>query len=405
MAGRDPVPAVPAGSGLKTGRRTVLKLERELVKRLRSMRVRIDLANEDTAVFKDVPTNPASYSKSTTNLLIKRPRKGSGFLVCVDADLQYKGTDPTVGRCFAYGVAQAGWLPVYLGRPPLSDFGRTVHDALTLLGYDGAKPTAPPPAPYVPTEPGEGVLSMFGTNLTQPESADPHPVTVARPDEIRQITSGLLRWAQPQCMLIVGASGVGKTNLIWAAARELARRRPEKTVILVDLVGPLAAAMFETEREGLLCRLLHEAASRPDTILAVEHAELALSVPRGHLLLGQFLDGGGRIIATTLPRYENALHPEPLARRLHTISLHPLSVGQTAEALDALRPRLADHHGVSIDPSCLPVCLKAAEQLEGVLPHTAIAILDTAASWVALASGRDVTADDVYLAADRLSTP
>jgi len=69
-------------------------LEAGLKARLKQLKVRIDNhPDEDTLLLHDVPADARRFSKPRTSVLVKRPRAGLPFLVCVDEDLEYVGPD------------------------------------------------------------------------------------------------------------------------------------------------------------------------------------------------------------------------------------------------------------------------------------------------------------------------
>jgi len=79
----------------------MLELKRALAARLQDMRVRIEIPDANTVLFRSIPLSPSFFNKVRANLLIKRQQEGMPFLVCVDADLAYRGADPTLSRAFA----------------------------------------------------------------------------------------------------------------------------------------------------------------------------------------------------------------------------------------------------------------------------------------------------------------
>ena len=382
---------------------SVLELDRTLVRKLEAMHVRIAVPDADTVVFHNVPVNRGFFSKPSTNLLIKRPSRDMPFVVGVDEDLDYTGQDPSLTRVFGGGLRRSGWRTLHLGHGPERNFQMVVEDALAALGYEGQEPSLPSPEARDARERGAGFLSAFGTNLSKLAREGRQEPTVDREEEIDEVASCLLRWGQAKLAVVIGESGVGKTNLLHAVAGRLSQRRPELDFVCIDLVGPLAGALFEAELEGILARLLDQAAASDRTILALEHIELAAKVPHGTLLLSQYLDKGRAMVGTMLPVHLPRLQRHPLARRLHAVELAALTAADTVRVLAGLRERIAGHQQVEIDGSLLPACVKAAEQLEGPFPAKAIAVLDAAAARAALGGARLIAMDDVYFAAQSLA--
>ena len=382
-----------------TGMTIMLELESRLMAKLDALQVRIDVSDQNTVIFHNVPANGQYFSKDSTNLLIKQLPLGMRFLVCVDEDFEYEGFDPSLVRALAGGIQRNGWRALRLTSGAKDSFQSVLSSALAALGSDGHEPYLRVGDLSEQTESGKGFLSVFGVDLTQQIQQPDVTPTVGRTDEIEEVVSHLHLWDQPRLVLIVGESGVGKTSLLRGIAGRLHKHRPAWNLMSVDLIAPLAGANFDAEHENSLVRLLGEAASVSETVVALEHLELALVEPRGTLLLARCLDQGRPLIGTILPAYLPIFQRDPLARRVHILHLRELAANETVEVLFAVRDRIASHHEVEIDNSCIGVCAKAATTLPGRLPAQAIALLDAAAATAALAGAKVVAADDICFAA------
>jgi len=170
----------------------------------------------------------------------------------------------------------------------------------------------------------------------------------------------------------------------------------------LDLGCLLAGTLFDAEGENLLGTLLREIVSSPETVLALEHLQLATIMPRGPLLLASALDNKAKIIGTLLPGYLTRLDNIPLRRRLNVVPLPPLSPSATVSVLRAVGTRMAACHGVEIDDACILACVQVAQTLPGYLPGQAIALLDGAGARAALSEASIIGPDDVYSVADQI---
>jgi hypothetical protein len=383
--------------GRGTKEKTVLELERNLAKKLDALQVRIDAPDEDTAIFRNVPAHRGFFNKGATNVLIKRATRGMPFLVCVDEDLQYLGKDPALARAFASVTRQSGWRAICFAQAG-NDFQSAVKNALAALGTDGQEPFLPAPRAHEPAADGKSLLAVFGTDLSDRARRQAEPA-VAREEETDEVASCLLRWGQARLVVVAGESGVGKSNLLQAVAARLQACRGDWNLVSVDLAALQAGSLFEAEHEGLLARLLDQAAASPQTVLALEHIEMAVNTPRGPLLLAGFLDKGRPLVGTILSDHLPKLRRECLVRRLHVMELAELTAEQALRAVAALGPRIAEHHRIEIDESCIPACVRAAGPLAGCFPAKALALLDAAAARSALAGANVLAADDIYSAA------
>jgi ATP-dependent Clp protease ATP-binding subunit ClpA len=343
------------------------------------------------------------FNKSRTNVLFKRPRSGLPFLMCVDHDLEYRGPDRTLSRAFKAGVAQQGWRALPAAVQPQADLNDAVAKALNVLGFEGGEPTLSPSVGRHARQDRRGLLATLGTDLSRTPSDADVLTTVGRAEEIDELASCVLRCGQARAAVVVGASGVGKSHLLRAAALRLARLRQARRLISVHLGQMLAGTLFDAERENLLVKLLEEAANAPDTVLALEHLELALLLPHGALLLAQHVDRSAALIGTILPDQVERLAVEPLVRRIHVVSLAELSARDTVVVLKGISEQVARRHGVEIGEPCLGGCVHAARSIPGRLPAKAIALLDAAGARAELSGASAIRPDEIYFAASRLT--
>lgn len=375
----------------------MFEMERDLEKRLKQLRVRIDTPDSNTLFLRNVPANKGCFNKSRTNLLIKRPGAGQPFIVCVDEDLEYTGTDSALIRAFTAAHRQQGWRVIYLEQETQNDSHALVENALRVLGFDGHEPVmsvSPSDAPTADTG-SSRLLASFGTDISRQVSEGNADPTIGRDDRIEEVVTSLLQW-QARLPVIVGQSGVGKTNLLYGVARKMSEREISSRVLSVDLGVLMAGTLFDSERENLLAALLKEALDATGIVLALEHLELALlGVPRGQWLLAQALDQGLKMIGTLLNT--SWLEVAPLARRLQVVELTEPWPEEMTPMLLTLRERIAQHHQVQIDESIVQSVVENAQWIRGCLPARAINLLDTAAARASLAGKDEVSLSDIYL--------
>src|SRR5271157_2928277 len=105
--------------------------------RLKQLKVRIDNPDDDTVLLRNVPADSRCFSKPQTSVLVKRPRAGLPFLVCVDEDLEYVGPDREMARVFAAADRQQGWRVVSAGSGVYPQAEDAVQQALAMLGATG----------------------------------------------------------------------------------------------------------------------------------------------------------------------------------------------------------------------------------------------------------------------------
>jgi len=366
--------------------------------RLKQLKVRIDRTDEDTLLLRNVPADARRFSKPQTSVLVKRPRAGLPFLVCVDEDLEYVGPDRELARAFAAADRQQGWRVVSVGAGLSARVEDAVEQALSMLGAPGEEAQAAQGA----ARRDAGLLARFASNITAQLRDGTAPRTVGREEAAEQAAASLLSW-QRRLPVLMGAPGLGKTNLLYKVAGQLAGIRPEWELLAVDLSSLLAGALWEGERERVLGAVLEETVARGTVLLVLERLELAaMSIALAPWLLASALDRGAHLAATCLPPYVEKLGQGPLGRRMDPIEITELAREDAAAVLGHLRETLAAHHRVAIDAPVVEAAVARSLTLGGTLPDKAITLLDAAAARAALLKQTAVTECDVYLAASRM---
>ena len=376
-------------------------LDPALEAKLKRLRLRVELTDEETLTVKGVPANQLHFNKGRTNLLIKCSSGPMPCVVCVDDDLEYIGADQALSHAFIAAPTRQGWRILTLatsGGSAQGELTAGLEYALDILGVDHECGATPAP----PEVRSRKLLRAWAESLNERGDAERIPPTLYRDEEIEQVASATLSW-EGRLPLILGNAGTGKTNLLRGVANLLARRHDE--VLSVNMGALMAGALFETGRESLLAALLREATDS-GVVLALEQAEWALNgTPRALVLLRDALDRGARLIVTSTPDQERRFSVHPIQSRLEIVRLNELCASDTRRILEQLRPSIASHHGVEIDEEVERATVERSLSMSGALPGKAVRLLDAAAARTNLTRGNRVTLVDVYLAASRMHAP
>jgi ATP-dependent Clp protease ATP-binding subunit ClpA len=412
---------------------TTPPLAAALIARLAHAGVRVDVRDDDTAVFHGLPTDGRVFTKPRTNLLLVRPGSGLPYLVAVDEDLEYTGDDPALQRAFAAARREHGWRVLPVGRTRQRQLQPALEEALELLGNavagdeeasqagfgspgagreetfqpgsgssgagseEASRSVAGSPEARGENPAPPGLLDRVGTDLIAAHAAGRGETTVGRAEELQRLQAALgqLRAGVP---VIVGPAGVGKTNLLHGLAPRLLEDPPRR-LVAVDLGDLFAGHVFHAERENVLRALLDEA-RQPSLVLALEHLELVfLEAPHGPLLLEAALERGVRIVATALPGIALLADDGSLGGRLESISLAEPGPQATALVLREVSRRVGAHHGVAIDEDAIALVIDQALPLPGHLPGKAVTLLDRATSRAAMLGDQRLDEVHVHLAA------
>lgn len=374
---------------------TEFRLKPALETKLKRLRLRPELSDQDTLALKRVPACRLSFNKVSTNLLIKRSAKGMPCVVCVDEDLDYVGEDPALAHAFEAGPTQQGWRILTFGGSLKDDLSAALDFALEVLGAGQDLPQDHEGE----TPPRKSLLDAWSQTITCVSGdAGPSP-SLFRDEEIEQIAACTLTF-QGRLPLILGNPGTGKTNLLHGVARQLAGR--EDVVLAVNMGALMACTLFESEREALLASLLRDA-RESGSVVALEQAEWAVvGIPRGIVLLREALDQGTRLIATSLPDQERRFVANPLSPKLEVVRLNELCASDTCRVLGEMSPALSAYHHVEIDAEVEHAIVERSISMDGSLPGKAIQLLDLAAARASLNGSAKVTLMDVYVTASRM---
>ncbi len=262
-----------------------------------------------------------------------------------------------------------------------------------------APPAAPPPvAPPLASEQRFQLdpqrfplLCELGKNLTLSALRGELDPVVGRDDVIEQ-TLDVLAKREGNNPCLVGVSGVGKTSVVRGLAQRIAEGREvqaldDRVVIQIPIGELIAGTAVRGALAGRIAQLRKEVlASRGRVVLFFDEihqlflgeaaeeiaSELKLSLSRGELPC---------IGATTLEEYQKAIgHDAALSRRFGLVEVEEPSREDAYLILDALRPRLEQHHRVSYDKEALALGVAwSIRYLPGrALPDKAISILDLA---------------------------
>jgi ATP-dependent Clp protease ATP-binding subunit ClpC len=285
-----------------------------------------------------------------------------------------------------------------LPAPPPSE----LKPSLTITRFPPAAPAtsaAPPPPPSPPAieqrfqlDPQRfPVLCELGKNLTLAAARGELDPVVGRDDVIEQ-TLDVLAKREGNNPCLVGVSGVGKTSVVRGLAQRIAEGRDvqaldDRVVIQIPIGELVAGTAVRGALAGRIAAIRKEVlAARGRVVLFFDEihqlflgeaaeeiaSELKLSLSKGELPC---------IGATTLEEFQKAIgHDAALARRFGLVEVEEPTRDDAFLILDALRPRLEQHHRVRYAQEALALGVAwSIRYLPGrALPDKAVSILDLA---------------------------
>jgi len=235
------------------------------------------------------------------------------------------------------------------------------------------------------------VLCELGKNLTLAAALGELDPVVGRDDIIEQ-TLDVLAKREGNNPCLVGVSGVGKTSVVRGLAQRIAEGRDvqaldDRLVIQIPIGELLAGTAVRGALAGRIAAIRKEVLQARGRVVlffdeihqlfmgeAAEEiaSELKLSLSRGELPC---------IGATTIEEYQKAIgHDAALTRRFGLVEVEEPSREDAFLILEALGPRLEQHHRVRYDTAALALSVSwSIRYLPGrALPDKAISILDLA---------------------------
>jgi ATP-dependent Clp protease ATP-binding subunit ClpC len=254
---------------------------------------------------------------------------------------------------------------------------------------------APAEAAVAVGQGGRSLASRFGRDLTAlARAGELHPAH-GRDAEIKQVARILLQ-AKKSNAVLVGEPGVGKTAIVEGLAVRMAA--PEAPPALAGLrlvelsLGALVAGTrYRGDFEERLLKILEEAEREPSLVLFIDELHLLLgagaasgSMDAAALLKPALARGRLRVVgATTTGEYRKRIEEDPaLERRFQVVWVEEPSRDTSVTILESLRPRLEEHHGVTITRAAIEKAVDlSVRYLQDLrLPDKAIDLLDQACS-------------------------
>ena len=305
----------------------------------------------------------------------------------------YVGTEHLLMGILRESDCAAARVLVALG----SDLDQLYTNILDVFGRP--QPDRTRSVPHAPTvRRGETkTLDQYGRDLTVLAGAGQLDPVVGRTREIERALQILSRRSKNNPVLI-GEPGVGKTAVAEAVAVRIAEGAVpsdlrEKRVVALDLTAMLAGTKYRGDFEDRVKNVLREVQRAGNVILFIDELHTIVgagsaegAIDAANILKPALGRGAVQVIgATTLEEYR--LHIEKdaaLERRFQPVRIEEPDADESRRILSALRPKLQEHHGLTISDEALDAAVRLSVRYIGdrFLPDKAIDLVDEAASRV-----------------------
>jgi ATP-dependent Clp protease ATP-binding subunit ClpA len=242
------------------------------------------------------------------------------------------------------------------------------------------------------------MIHDYAINLTEIATSGDLPPTIGRSKEIELIMATLNNWEHPKIPLIVGESGVGRTNLIYGVAYKLLSVNSDVNLFLLNLPDLLSGFMFPGERETAVKNLLQEGIKSKGIFILEDLDQIGVVSGFGIPLLQSAVDQGIKMIGSMREVYKDSFAKTLLHRRIQYIHITEPDESDTVKILTGIKSFLEKHHQIQILDETIRFCVKYAGNIKGKNPAKAIHLMDIACGRARLTETDQLGFDDIMAA-------
>jgi len=235
-------------------------------------------------------------------------------------------------------------------------------------------------------------LDRYTTDLTNLASRGKLDPVSGREHEISRVIQTLIRRSKNNPVLI-GGPGVGKTAIAEALAQKIVdndvpKILKNKKILALDMGALIAGSKFRGEFEERLKAVMDEIkSSNGNVILFIDELHTVVgagsaegAIDASNLMKPSLSRGELQCMgATTEAEYKKYIEKDgALERRFQPVIVDEPSNELAVEMLESLRPRLEEHHNVTIEKNSLVSAVKLGQRyISGrLLPDKAVDLID-----------------------------
>lgn len=234
-------------------------------------------------------------------------------------------------------------------------------------------------------------IDQYTINLNQLAKKGEIDALIGREKEIEQIVKVLAR-RKKNNVILVGKSGVGKTQIVYGIANLINQNRvPEilqgKELVMINITALVSGTHFRGMFEERVNGLFEELKQSNKYILFIDDMQTVLKSSNKDKdtdissMIGNVLsEGHVRVIGTVnFKDYRNAIESNTsIARKLQKLIVEPTTIDETIQILEKNKFYYEEHHQVKYNTKVIETCVKLSDRYitERSLPDSAFDVLD-----------------------------
>ena len=234
-------------------------------------------------------------------------------------------------------------------------------------------------------------IDQYTVNLNQLAKKGEIDELIGREKEIEQIVKVLAR-RKKNNVILVGKSGVGKTQIVYGIANLINQNRvPEilqgKELVMINITALVSGTHFRGMFEERVNGLFEELKQSNKYILFIDDMQTVLKSSNKDKdtdissMIGNVLsEGHVRVIGTVnFKDYRNAIESNTsIARKLQKLIVEPTTIDETIQILERNKSYYEEHHKVRYSTKVIETCVKLSDRYvtERSLPDSAFDVLD-----------------------------
>ena len=259
----------------------------------------------------------------------------------------------------------------------------------------------------VPKNSNTPTLNTYSENITELAKKNRLDNIIGMEEYLKRVIQILTRRTKNN-VIVIGEAGVGKTSLVYALAKVLAKDNIglSKKIIELDISSMLAGAKYRGDFEERLKKCIIETRNEGDIILFIEDMKNIInsgntegSLDAANILKPYLAKGEVQIIGTcTIDEYAKYIEKDMSLNRLfQVIEIKEASKEETFKILKGIKSKYEKHHNVEISDEAIKESIELSVRYihNKKMPDKVIDIIDEACSKIRVEGKNKLECTDI----------